>query len=653
MNTEKQLLWEEALRQQPLGMVVNVVGSMGLGWIFLDKEPLFFTIWLISSLVCTALRAIVFLKFSSVVHSPNTPYLDFYKRLLEVSIVLCCLNWSVLSWHTIATYEQWESYIVLMTIASMAGGVATTQASVFVGKVYIVTMLAPVVIQLARSPALTENILSGMSAVYCIALLISHEKNYRFLRAYMRQTLENTGLIAALSAKSDELKAHNRDLEFKVLERTAELTLQAHRDYLTNLLNRRGVLNCDEDIKRQYLGSTIYAAYIDLDQFKEINAELGHQYGDIVLQRTARAIETYSRITSKAMHWQRSLVSRWGGDEFVVIVVSKATESRPLLQALSKDLLRAIDLQHEVNFRTVHITGSLGLAQQTLTSDSNLENLLADAAIALHHAKQQSRNCWHLYDNALRDNTYRLQKINAALAHACVDDTLSLCFQPIVDAHTHAIHSYEALLRWKHAQLGDIAPSEFIPLAEANHLILEIGQWVLEQCCAHIAQLTQPIRIAINVSTRQLAQADFAQQVADTLQRYQVSAQSLVIELTESAMADNTLQQTRSTVQALQHMGFEVHLDDFGTGYSSLSRLHQFPITAIKLDKDFLQDWGEQSPALVEGTVLMLHRMGIRVIAEGVETEQQAQRLRNLGVDELQGFWFAYPSPLPTLLQTA
>jgi EAL domain-containing protein (putative c-di-GMP-specific phosphodiesterase class I) len=237
-----------------------------------------------------------------------------------------------------------------------------------------------------------------------------------------------------------------------------------------------------------------------------------------------------------------------------------------------------------------------------------------------------------------------------ALNTAHLDGSLQLAFQPIVSAENgHAVQAFEALLRWQCPGFGAVSPVEFIALAEESERILVLGRWVLQQACEQAVRWqleAEPApKVAVNTSIHQLVDPAFSELVRATLRQTGLVAERLVIEVTESVFDENNSQQALSSLLALHHLGVEIHIDDFGTGYSSLSRLREFPLNAIKIDKSFVLHQDERSLAVIEGAVLIAHRFGLRVIAEGIETAEQATRLAGLGVDEFQGYHFGRPAP--------
>jgi EAL domain-containing protein (putative c-di-GMP-specific phosphodiesterase class I) len=276
--------------------------------------------------------------------------------------------------------------------------------------------------------------------------------------------------------------------------------------------------------------------------------------------------------------------------------------------------------------------------------------MLAWAELAASEAKRQGRGRAVAMTEQLLQLQQRRLRLLARLASATSDHSLTIAYQSIVAADNQRIVAMEALLRWQCAGLGPVSPAEFIPLAESADLVSGLGQWVLQHACTAAAQWRAtgggvPPKLAVNTSIKQLAAPQYMDHVLRVLASSGLAPTRLVVEVTESVFDEGNMAQILSNLLALHNLGAEIHVDDFGTGYSSLSRLQELPLHAVKIDKSFVQSHGMQSRAVIEAAVLIAHRFGLRTIAEGVETEAQAAMLAQLGVDELQGYWFGKPDP--------
>ncbi|RYZ92784.1 MAG: EAL domain-containing protein, partial [Moraxellaceae bacterium] len=274
----------------------------------------------------------------------------------------------------------------------------------------------------------------------------------------------------------------------------------------------------------------------------------------------------------------------------------------------------------------------------------------ADLTVA--EVKRNGRGQTLVYNDTYAETQRRRFDLSRALAQSIEHNKLHLVYQPIVESKTGVVVALEVLCRWRHPVLGDINPDEFIRLAEDTDRIIALGNWVLHTACESTLQWgnsAKNVKIAVNVSIKQLLSHDFAGHVWATLKRLEFPFERIVLEVTETLFGEEYLEQSLATVTQLRDYGIEVHIDDFGTGYSSLSRLHQFPVAAIKIDRSFVMQLDAQSMVIIESAVMIAKRMNLKVIAEGVETAHQAKILVRLGVDNLQGYYFGKPNCTPRL----
>jgi EAL domain-containing protein (putative c-di-GMP-specific phosphodiesterase class I) len=312
-------------------------------------------------------------------------------------------------------------------------------------------------------------------------------------------------------------------------------------------------------------------------------------------------------------------------------------------------------LSHPVNLcgHNIHVTSSIGIAVYP-EDGIDSEILLKSAEAAMYHAKRAGKNVYHFYDQGMNETALKRMSVENELRQALARTELKLVYQPQVDLTSDSICGVEALLRWHNPQLGVVSPLEFIPLAEESGLIIPIGEWVLQNACEQAkvwqAQGLPPIRVAVNLSTRQFMHPDLPGLVAEVLGATGLDAQHLELEITESLLMED-VQQAIETMDTLKSMGVWLAIDDFGTGYSSLSYLKRFPIDRLKIDRSFVSDISHDpdSAAIALAIVSMAHNLNLGVVAEGVETEAQQLFLKDRLCDEAQGFLFSCPLP-PTEL---
>jgi len=407
----------------------------------------------------------------------------------------------------------------------------------------------------------------------------------------------------------------------------------AHHDPLTRLPNRTMFTDQLQSriVDRSQVNAKVGIIYFDLDGFKPINDTLGHHIGDAVLCTIAERVSGQLK--------PEDVVARIGGDEFTVILANPNSAEEALLQARKiGDIVRQpIDTAEG----TVSVSCSMGLS---LFPDhaEKINDLVKGADAAMYQAKKAGRDQVRLFSKESIENVSRLSQLKTSLPLAVRDNQLELHFQPIYNTATLTIVSLEALLRWKHPTLGIVPPSEFIPLAEDIHCIVEIGKWVLNAACKQARIWLDEkfdIPIAINVSTRQLLEPQFSELVKQTMDQYQLNARSVEIEITESAlMIDH--HRCRNTLQELKAAGHIVTIDDFGTGHSSLARLVHLPVARLKIDRSFTCDidHSEQMRAVIKSVIRMAHELGLLVVSEGIEHASQLAFLSESNCDAVQGF---------------
>ena len=428
------------------------------------------------------------------------------------------------------------------------------------------------------------------------------------------------------------------------IERAAREDAAVHRalhDTLTGLPNRD--LFADRlalTLARARRGGPLPAVLIaDLDQFKLINDSLGHQAGDELLQAVAPRLASAVRDTDT--------VARFGGDEFVVLCDSVASEEEAL--ALALRLSSVLDEELVVAGAPVYVSASFGVAYANPESDA--EGLLRDADAALYRAKARGRGRCELFDAPMRAQAMARLEIETGLRIAIGTDQLAMHFQPVVDLESGETLALEALMRWRHPVRGPVSPGEFIPVAEETGLIVPLGRWALGQAVAQAAAMgPDGPPVSVNLSARQLAYPGIVDDVADALERSGLPPSRLWLELTETALfeeADAPL----PVLHELKALGVAIVLDDFGTGYSSLAYLQRFPLDALKIDRAFVAEMTEdaRAAALVEAIATMARSLGLTVVPEGIETEAQRVALLALGCRYGQGFLFGRPVPAEEL----
>jgi len=415
----------------------------------------------------------------------------------------------------------------------------------------------------------------------------------------------------------------------------------AHHDVLTGLSNRQGLEGRIQQALQHgaQTGRGVALAYVDLDNFKFVNDSLGHAAGDQVLRDVALRLQAGVR--------GADTVARLGGDEFLVIFTDQPADP-VVLEARLHRLREEVGQPIQIGDRSFRATCSIGVANYP-NDAQDAAALMNCADTALYRAKDSGRDAVQFYSAELDASRKGQIRMREDLRVALERNEFFLLYQPQVNLATGHLLGVEALLRWRHPERGLVSPMEFIPLAEQTGLIVSIGEWVLRTACRQAAQWQAaglpPIRVAVNASARQFKEPHWARQVKSILDETGLCGSLLEIELTEGVIMENT-EQAVGCMRELDAIGVSVAIDDFGTGYSSLGSLKNFPIRVLKIDKSFvwaLQDSG--GPAIVEAIVGLGHKLGLRVLAEGVETEAQREFLRACGCDAMQGYLFCKPVP--------
>ncbi|MFV8572023.1 EAL domain-containing protein [Marinobacter sp. SBS5] len=426
----------------------------------------------------------------------------------------------------------------------------------------------------------------------------------------------------------------------------------AFYDELTGLPNRR----LFTDRMRQALAASArhqeYGAllYMDLDDFKSLNDTLGHSFGDTLLQSLAGIIAQNFRETDT--------VARLGGDEFVVIINDLGTSEDAATQNanhMAENLLKVFNKPIDLKNHQYKCEASIGIALFKGTGQSQ-EELLRRADTAMYEAKSAGRGVIRFHDPHVQSILAKRFRLESELRHAIEREELSLAYQKQIGPDGRC-EGVEALLRWHHPEQGAISPSDFIPIAESNGLIIPLGQWVLSTACHQLALWqsepeTQHMRVSVNVSSKQFHRPDFVDSIVETLQQSKASPNGLCIEVTESMVLDD-LDDALLKMTALRAHGVRISMDDFGTGYSSMAYLSRLPFDEVKIDKSFVRLADDRANGnewiIIETIITMAHKLKMQVVAEGIETLQQHTLLAAMGCDYFQGFYFSRPVSLETL----
>jgi diguanylate cyclase (GGDEF)-like protein/PAS domain S-box-containing protein len=416
----------------------------------------------------------------------------------------------------------------------------------------------------------------------------------------------------------------------------------ATHDSLTGLPNR-ALLNdrlSQALLQAQRYDHWVTVLFVDLDNFKLVNDSLGHNAGDELLKTVARRMVGCVRATDT--------VVRLGGDEFVILLLDQP-KSADMISVTAQKIRAAIAEPVRLESHDLSVASSMGIANYP-SDGADADTLLANADAAMYRAKEIGRDNFQFYTPELNARVHAKFLLQEELRNAVARSQFVLLYQPQVDLRTGRLFAVEALVRWKHPNLGMILPMKFIPMAEETGVIVTLGDWVLHEACRQNKAWQNaglpPINVCVNLSARQLKERNLVNRVVGALKDSGLEAKYLELELTESLIMED-VELAVSTMRELQDLGVHLSIDDFGTGYSSLSALKTFPVARLKIDKSFIDGLlADENDKAVAGAVISLgQKLGLRVIAEGVETEAQAAFLRNNNCDEMQGYLFSRPVP--------
>ncbi len=433
------------------------------------------------------------------------------------------------------------------------------------------------------------------------------------------------------------------------LRKNAEQKIEqlAYYDSLTGLPNRSLLIDRLHHARATSTRNGREGAllFLDLDHFKTLNDTLGHDIGDVLLQQVAQRLVGCLR--------EADTVSRFGGDEFVILLEDlddEPIDAANQVEAIANKILNALNLPYQLTEHMHSCSASIGV---TLFNNhqSNVDELLKQADIAMYQAKKDGRNALRFFDPQMQANITARASLESELSRAIDEQQFCLYYQLQVDA-THSPFGAEALIRWMHPERGLISPFEFIPLAEETGLIFMLGKWVLDSACAQLKAWqqqprTRELTLSVNISAKQFRQANFVEQVRSSIERHEINPAQLKLELTESLLL-KSIEDTIVTMNSLAEMGIQFSLDDFGTGYSSLQYLKRLPLFQLKIDRSFVRDIvsDPSDQSIVRTIINVAHSLGLSVIAEGVEDEKQLACLQKKGCHNFQGYYFSRPIPI-------
>ncbi|MTJ10212.1 EAL domain-containing response regulator [Anabaena sp. UHCC 0204] len=455
----------------------------------------------------------------------------------------------------------------------------------------------------------------------------------------------NQELEARVNARTLELELANQELQKELIERKRlqdKLLHRALHDPLTNLYNRTFLMDkLEEGIKlaSENANYQFSVLFLDCDRFKIINDSLGHLVGDELLIAIAKRLQFLMR--------DIDILARLGGDEFAILLDN--VEDINYAQEISEKILQQFSSPFQLSRAEVFINGSIGIVLSN-SKYSNPQEILRDADTAMYQAKSLGKSRYCIFNPDMYEQAIKTLQLENDLKRAIDKKEFIVYYQPIVSLSTGKINGFEALVRWEHPTLGMISPMDFIPVAEEIGLISEIDNWVLNIACCQLRKwqeqkiADESIYMSVNLSVRLFSQPNLLEIIDSSWRKNNLNPQNLKLEITESAIMENREVATK-ILQQLRDSQIQLSIDDFGTGYSSLSYLHKFPVNILKIDKCFIDflDSSDKDMGLVSTIIQLAHTIKMKAIAEGIETAAQLSKLRNLGCDFGQGYFFSKP----------
>ncbi|MEY8215093.1 MAG: EAL domain-containing protein [Colwellia sp.] len=434
----------------------------------------------------------------------------------------------------------------------------------------------------------------------------------------------------------------------KLLDTHHEIERHAYYDSLTNLPNRRLFKeNLESAIKTSARTGEVFGVFfLDIDNFKNINDSLGHDVGDTLLIEVSKRILNSIRTNDK--------LSRIGGDEFNILVADVNNDFKARLVA--EKIINQLAEPFRIDNHEINVSVSIGIT--LLPNDStDFSTLLKYADLAMYHVKSVGKNSYKFFNKTLNETAIANMQLEKKLKRAIENDEFVLYYQPQVNIKDKSIIGFEALIRWDDPEKGIISPQSFIPLAESTGLINQIGLWVISQVCRDLTALIEhthdKIKVAINVSARQMQDFNLVSVLQQACESNQVSPSNIEIEITESMLMED-IEEKRKQLLAIQALGMGIAIDDFGTGYSSFSYLKKLPLNTLKIDRSFIENVciDTKDKEIASGIIALAHSLHLKLVAEGVETQEQLTLLENKECDFYQGYLFSRPLPLNQLLKT-
>ncbi|NNJ91161.1 MAG: EAL domain-containing protein [Gammaproteobacteria bacterium] len=584
--------------------------------------------WLSNTLIFLLLASIFSRYFIlKLLPKQKDTVISRWRIIFSISVITTGLVWGVFQAVNVFLYEDSKfTLITLMFTIGIAGGSAI---SLFIWKslaqLYLLTLFLPsIAISLFNWSTLSLGVIFAFTAYYIfLHVQIGRSNKEYWISLYQNKLLKIQSQIIESQAKE-------------------EIQYLARHDTLTGLLNRYSFDERLEQALHQASRQKTFLAIlaIDLDKFKRVNDSAGHHVGDKVLSEVSERLKIAARRDS-------DMIARIGGDEFNVVLSDVKTAT--IITLISNKIIDLLNKPFTVNNSNFHIGGSIGISVFPKDGKEKAA-LLRNADLALYHAKHSGRNQYQFFNKKMEAQAREMAEIEHDLRSAIHKKQFELYYQPKVKADGGQVIGFEALIRWKHPEKGFIPPDKFISIAESTGQIINIGTWVIDSAFQQLTDwktFNQQLHIAINVSVQQLRSTSFINNIQNIIKKYDIPAERIHLEITESvAMSDP--ESSITILNTLKELGFKIAIDDFGTGYSSLAYLKILPVDYLKIDRNFVKEIESDinDRTICDATITLSHSLGLKVVAEGVETVTQKEYLIQKGCDYLQGYYFSKPLPL-------
>ena len=655
--------------QAPAAIIVTVAASLALV-LSASHDATFapFVPWMAAMGVLVLLRVALYGLFlrrratAAWRDGGAAPRARVWEACYATLVLLTGLNFALWALLYFEGFSEPHRLTVALIFGSMAGGAIAVLSIVrWLALAYGALLLLPASTLLIVHGGMDERLCGALGWMFWLMMLVSVSRTHGGLRRALELSHSNAELLVRMDRQSRalveanvelamaqrETQRANQALEQRILERTAELHRLATRDSLTGLANRGRLVEIAEAHLRR--GAPRLALFfVDLDGFKEINDSMGHAVGDAVLYEVARRLSVLANGDTAAdtvvgVHTDTIALARWGGDEFLLLRIAQDEPESDI--GFGERLVEALRDPVQDQRYSVRVDACVGIAHWPADGET-LQELIYGADMAVYAAKAAGRGKVRVYGDALAEVGRRRAAVRKALAltlsEGCVG--LYLVYQPVFLVADRRVVSAEALLRWRHPELGEVGPGEFVSIAEHTGDIIALGDWVLHEACRYAAGIDARLlpTLSVNVSVQQLLYPDFVAQVAAVLADTGLAPDRLILELTESVFIDEQ-DDVGPVFSALAGLGLRLAIDDFGTGYSSLAYLQRVPAALLKVDGRFVADLAEGGGPIIEASISLARAFGMQTVAEGVETERQLRGLQALGIDRVQGFLLARP----------